>query len=322
MTRDLVLRFLQTHPDQYVSGGAMAAELRLTRTSVWKAVEQLRAEGYDIASVPRLGHRLSSGSDVLSEESIRRFLTVPGVEVRYFPTITSTNTVLKQLAAGDAPAGLALVAGEQTAGRGRMGRSFYSPAGTGLYLSLLLRPDLQAAEAVRLTACAAVSVAEAIESLADVHLGIKWVNDLYLGGKKVCGILTEAGLESETGLISYVVIGIGINTRIPAGDFPEEIRSVAGAVFGDTPVPDLRSRLAASVLDHLMVYASDPCAESVFDKYRQRSMVLGQPIRVLSPGRNPIPAWALDLNPDYSLRVRLEDGSTQCLHSGEISVRM
>ena len=124
MTRDLVLQFLRAHPDQFVSGGALASELHLTRTSVWKAVEQLRADGYDIQSVPRLGHRLSSASDVLSEEGIRRFLTVPGLEVRYFPTITSTNTILKQLAAEDAPAGLALVAGEQTAGRGRMGRSF------------------------------------------------------------------------------------------------------------------------------------------------------------------------------------------------------
>ena len=191
-----------------------------------------------------------------------------------------------------------------------------------MYLSQLLRPSLQAAEAVRLTACAAVSVAEAIESLADVHLGIKWVNDLFLGGKKVCGILTEAGLEGETGRMSYVVIGIGINTRIPAGDFPPDIRSVAGAVFGDAPVPDLRNRLAARVLDLLMTYAADPGSDPLFEKYRARSLALGQPIRILSPGRDPVPAQALDLERDFSLRVLLPDGRQQCLNSGEISIRI
>lgn len=322
MTKDQVLRVLRDHPDQFVSGGALASELHLTRTSVWKAVEQLREDGYEITSVPRMGHRLSSCSDVLSGEGILRHLTAKDVEIRYFPSITSTNTVLKQLAAEDAPAGLALVAGEQTAGRGRMGRSFYSPAGTGLYLSLLLRPALQAAEAVKLTACAAVSVAEAIESLADVHLDIKWVNDLYLGGRKVCGILTEAGLEGETGRMSYVVIGIGINTRIPADDFPEDIRGVAGAVFGDAPVPDLRNRLAARVLDRLTAYAANPGDENLYQKYRARSLVLRQPIHILSPGHDPVPAQALDLEKDFSLRVRLADGSVQRLNSGEISIRL
>ena len=322
MTKDHVLSILRQHPDQFVSGSALASDLRISRTAVWKAVEQLREEGYPILSVPRRGHRLSSGGDVLSEQGIRSFLTRSDLEVRFFPTITSTNTVLKQLAAENAPAGLALVAAEQTAGRGRLGRSFYSPSGTGLYLSLLLRPELEAAQAVCLTACAAVAVAESLESLADVHPAIKWVNDLYLGGKKVCGILTEAGLDCETGRMSYVVVGIGINTRLPAGDFPPEIRDVAGAVFGDTPIPDLRNRLAALVLDRLMTYAADPASPSLFEAYRRRSLVPGRSIRILAPGRDPVPALALGLEPDYALRVRLEDGTEQLLRSGEISIRL
>jgi BirA family biotin operon repressor/biotin-[acetyl-CoA-carboxylase] ligase len=321
MTKERVLAILQEHPDQFVSGEALASGLGISRTAVWKAVEQLRREGYSISSVNRLGHRLSSVSDVLSEEGIRSRLTVPGLQVQVFPTISSTNTVLKQMASEDAPAGLALVAGEQTAGRGRLGRSFYSPSGSGLYLSLLLRPELDASDAVKLTACAAVSVAEAIEELADVHLEIKWVNDLFLGGKKVCGILTEAGLDCETGRMSYVIIGIGINTRVPAGDFPEEIRQIAGAVFGGAPVPDLRNRLAALVLDRLIFYSADPASPALFEKYRSRSMVLGKPVFVLSPGQDPVPAEAVDLAPDYSLQVRMEDGSLRLLHSGEISIR-
>ena len=321
MTKEQVLSVLREHPDQFVSGESLASALHVSRTAVWKAVEQLRREGYPISSVNRMGHRLASASDVLSGEGIRSGLTVPGLQVKVFPTISSTNTVLKQMALEDAPAGLALVAGEQTAGRGRLGRSFYSPAGSGLYLSLLLRPDLEASDAVKLTACAAVSVAEAIESLAEVRLDIKWVNDLFLGGKKVCGILTEAGLDCETGRMSYVIIGIGINTRVPAGDFPEDIRQIAGAVFGDAPVPDLRNRLAALVLDRLMAYAADPASPVLFQKYRDRSMVLGKPVHILSPGQDPVPATAVGLAPDYSLQVRLEDGTLRLLHSGEISIR-
>ena len=322
MTKDLVLRELQAHPDQFVSGGALAESLGLSRTAVWKAVEQLRREGYPIDSQPRKGHRLSSAGDVLSEEGVRRYLARPGLQVKVFPVITSTNTVLRQLAAEGAPAGLALIAGEQTAGRGRLGRSFYSPAGSGLYLSLLLRPDLAAAEATRLTACAAVAVSEALEALADVRPGIKWVNDLYLGGKKICGILTEAALDCETGRMSHVVVGIGVNTRLPAGDFPEDLRSIAGAVFGDAPVPDLRNRLAALILDRLAAYAENPADPALYEKYRDRSLVLNRPVLILAPGKDPVPALAVDLEPDYALRVRLEDGSEQLLRSGEISLRL
>ena len=307
---------------RYVSGAELAGALRLSRTAVWKAVEQLRREGYPIDSIPRRGHRLSSGSDVLSAEGIRRYLSHSELSLRYFPTITSTNTVLKALAAENAPAPLALVAGEQTAGRGRLGRSFYSPPESGLYLSLLLRPDLEAADATRLTACAAVATAEAIRELSGIRPDIKWVNDLLIRGRKVCGILTEAGLNLETGRMDYVVIGIGINTRIPAREFPEEIRETAGAVFGSDPVPDLRNRLAASILDHLLDDSTDPASEEVFRKYRDASLAPGQPIRILSPGREPVPAQALELERDFSLRVRLEDGSEQLLRSGEISIRL
>ncbi len=321
MTKELVLQALQAQPDRYVSGGELAGRLRISRNAVWKAVEQLRKDGYPIDSAPRKGHRLSGESDVLSEEGIRKYLRHPELRVQVFSVISSTNTVLKQLALENAPAGLALVAASQTAGRGRLGRDFYSPSGTGLYLSLLLRPDLAAADAVRLTACAAVSVAETLESLADVRPRIKWVNDLYVGGKKVCGILTEAGLDCETGRMNHVVIGIGVNTRKPPEDFPEDLRAIAGAVFGNTPIPDLRNRLAAGILDRLMDCAENPSDPVHFEKYRSRSLVLGKPIHVLSPGKEPVSATAIDLEPDYALRVRLSDGSEQLLRSGEISIR-
>lgn len=321
MTKDLVLQALRSHAGEFVSGAALSEELGISRTAVWKAVEVLRGEGWPIESQPRRGHRLAPVADVLSEEGIRRYLRQPGPEVRFFPSITSTNTVLKQLALQDVPAGLALVAETQTGGRGRMGRSFYSPPASGLYLSLLLRPRTEASKAVLLTACAAVAVAETVEELSGVRPGIKWVNDLLVDGRKICGILTEAGLDVETGLVSHVIVGIGINTRIPREGFPEELRDIAGAAFGTLPVPDLRCRLAAGILNRLWTWAEDPGSEEIFEKYRSRSLAPGQGILILEPGKDPVPAVALGLDRDYALRVRLEDGDQRLLRSGEISIR-
>ena len=322
MTKENVLNILQAHPDAFVSGAALAEQLQLSRTAVWKAIRQLKADGYEIEAVTNQGYRLLSGSDVLSAEGIARHLTHPDIRPQVFPTLTSTNTVLKSLAAEDAPAGTAILAVTQTAGRGRLGRSFYSPSASGLYLSLLLRPDLAPADAPRLTSCAAVAVAEAVSELSGRETGIKWVNDVYLDGKKICGILTEAGIDLESGRVSYVVVGIGINLRAPEGGFPEEIRQIAGAAFDGLSVPDLRNRLAALVLDKLADYAADPFSDALFDAYAKRSFVPGRKITILAPGKEPVPAEALRLNRDYSLQVRLGDGREEKLASGEVSIRV
>ena len=322
MTRDEVLDFLWKNADDYVSGEELARRLSLSRTAVWKAIGQLRDEGYEIESQPKRGYRLRSVSDVLSAEGIRRHLRHGELQLQVYKTISSTNTVLKGLAAEGAGEGLALIAEEQTAGRGRMGRSFYSPPESGLYLSLLLRPEMQAVDAVHLTACAAVAVAEAIEALSGREAQIKWVNDIFVGGRKVCGILTEASVDCESGMMHYVIIGIGVNTHVPDGNFPEELRGIAGAAFGSEPVPELRCRLAAEILDRLSDYAANPAAPAVFEGYRRRSLVLGKEISILSPGRDPQPAVAVDLGKDYSLLVRLPDGSTRRLNSGEVSVKV
>ena len=260
-------------------------------------------------------------SDELSADGIERRLRHKELDVRVYRTISSTNTVLKALAADGAGANLALVAEHQTAGRGRMGRSFCSPSGTGLYFSLLLRPAVPAAEAMSMTACAAVAVSRTIEELTGRSTRIKWVNDILIGQKKVCGILTEAGIDAETGMLRYAVIGVGINVREPEGGFPPEIAGIAGAVLDREQIPDIRCRLAAGVLDRLYEYtlaADDP---AVFEAYRERSFLIGRDISILRPGAGPVQAHVLDLNRDYSLRVRLSDGSLTDLSSGEVSVR-
>ena len=322
MTKDAVLDLLRQNADTFVSGAEIGRQLSVSRTAVWKAIEQLKEDGYRIDSVPNKGYLLSSVSDVLSEEGIVRYLKDPHLPIRVYSSITSTNTVLKAMAADGVPAPLALIAGEQTNGRGRMGRSFYSPSRTGLYMSLLLRPGIAAADVTGITACAAVAVAQTIEQLSGQEAAIKWVNDVYVQGKKVCGILTEASIDCETGVIHYLIIGIGINTALPENDFPEELQAIAGAAFVGDPVPDLRCRLAAGVLDRLMAFSDDLTDERIFTEYKKRLLVLGRPINILAVGKDPEPATVLDLERDYALLVRCEDGSIRRLNSGEVSVRL
>lgn len=322
MTKDEVLAVLRRQMEDYVSGAALARELAVSRTAVWKAVQQLRAEGYAIESATNRGYRLDAGNDVLSEQGVKSYLKNQAISPKVYASISSTNTVLKAMAAEGAPEGLALIAGEQTAGRGRMGRSFYSPADSGLYMSLLLRPTLPAAEAVRVTACAAVAVAEAIEELSGLPAQIKWVNDILVGGRKVCGILTEASLDCESGGLSYAVVGIGINTAVPEGDFPPELRQIAGAAFGEDRPPELRCRLAALVLDKLMDFYTRLDDPAILEAYRRRSLIPGREINILAPGKEAVPAAALAVEEDYSLLVRLADGSLRRLNSGEVSVRL
>ena len=320
-TKDRVLEALWSCADSSVSGEELASRLSLSRTAVWKAVEQLREEGYLIESAPRRGYRLLSKSDVLSGPGIGKRLEHPALRVRYAKEVGSTNTVLKELANRGEAAGFAQVAGRQSAGRGRMGRSFYSPEDTGVYLSLLLRPVLPAAEAVRITACAAVAVAETLEELSGRPAQIKWVNDVFMDGKKVCGILTEASLDCESGQLSYAVVGIGVNALAPVGGFPEELREIAGAVFSARELPELRCRIAAGILNRLWRFCGGAELADCFEAYRSRSLVLGRELELLSPGIEPQRALALDLEPDYSLRVRLADGSERSVRSGEVRIR-
>ncbi len=212
------------------------------------------------------------------------------------------------------------MAEEQTAGRGRRGRSFYSPKGTGLYLSILLRPKQHAEAALQITTAAAVATAEAIEQVSGLPCEIKWVNDIYREGKKLCGILTEASLDVESGGLNYAILGIGINALPPAGGFPPELRGIAGSVFEGRGEADLRCRLAAALLDRFAGYYRELGSERCFAEYRRRSLVLGKRVTVFSGGEAQGEALALDLERDYSLRVRWDDGLESCLNSGEVSV--
>lgn len=239
-----------------------------------------------------------------------------------FPSLASTNATAKQMAAQGAQNGSVVIAERQSEGRGRLGRSFFSPDGTGVYMSIIARGALQVTDATRLTTVAAVATAQAIEAVSGRMACIKWVNDIYLDGKKVCGILTEGGICSGKGLLDYAVIGIGINVAPPEGGFPDEIADIAAAIFADANAANgMREALIAEILNHLMPLLENLTSPNILCEYRRRSTIIGQRVyvhRADSPARA---ALAVEIDNDFRLLVRYEDGTTEALDSGEVSIR-
>ncbi len=238
--------------------------------------------------------------------------------ISYYPTIDSTNDQLKRAAAEDAPAGMIIIAEEQTTGRGRFSRSFYSPPGSGIYMSVLLRPDFDPEKAVLLTAAAAVCVAQAIEALSSCAVKIKWVNDLYVDGKKICGILTEAAMDPISRRLEYAVIGIGIN--LSTDGFPKELREIAGGIQRNGKAPN-RNKLIAEILNRLETLLTEFDEERFLPEYRARSLVLGKEVRVLHDDTEE-DGTALEIDNKARLVVRMTNGEIRRLHSGEISCRV
>lgn len=318
--KDRVLEALEAHRGEYFSGEGLAGELQVSRSAVWKAISQLRENGYPIEAAPNRGYRLAQDSTMLSAQSIARYCSVPGLDIQVQPLVTSTNTLLRQQAEEGAPEGTVLVAVEQTAGRGRRDHTFFSPPDSGLYISFVLRPTLDARDALFLTTCAAASVALAIEDCGGGPADIKWVNDVFCNGKKVCGILTEASLDLETGGLQYAIVGIGVNLFPPAEGFPADLPE-AGAVFPARPEGlEVRSQLAGRILERFFSFYPDIRNKPFFEEYRRRSMVLGKAIQILERGQTR-PGTALELEPDFSLRVRELDGTERILSSGEVRIR-
>lgn len=316
-----VLRALGEARGASVSGEVLAQSLGVSRAAVWKAIKSLQGEGYRISAGTNRGYRLEEYPDLLTAEGISAMLPLElaQLDLRVFDEIDSTNLEAKRLAM----TGLsrcAVIADRQTAGRGRLGRSFYSPPGCGIYTSLLLRPRPdQLADVTLLTTAAGVAVCRALQKAAGVQAEIKWVNDLYLNGKKICGILTEGVTDFESGMIESIVIGYGVNFRDDA-HLPEELRPIVGSVFGAEPPTVTRSALAAAMLAELLPLAEDLSSRSFLPEYRRRSMLLGREI-VFSRAGDRFAAVAEGIDDNGGLVVRLPDGSRETLRSGEVSVR-
>lgn len=319
--RNIVLTFLEDNKGEYISGEKIANSVGVSRNAVWKAIRQLQADGHKIHSSTNKGYCLDNTNDVLSKQSIEKYLDDDIFDIEVVKSVSSTNTILRQKAEQGGKEGTVLIAEEQTQGRGRMGREFFSPSNTGIYMSILLRPSISAEKSVMITTCAAVAVAEAIEEVAKKEAKIKWVNDIFCGDRKVCGILTEAALAIESGTLAYAVLGIGINVFPPENSFPSEIENIADSVFENCDMAENpRSILIAKVLENFWKYYEDIENRPYFEQYKKRSMVLSNPITVIS-GKDNYEAFALDLDDNFNLKIMLPSGEIRSLNSGEVSVR-
>ena len=321
MTRDLVLSILKTRKG-YVSGELISKELGLTRAAVSLAVKALRKDGYVILSSTKKGYLMKSAPDCLTSGEL---LTILGPErmrtVSVFDTVQSTNRVLSELAYDDPKDGQVVIADAQTGGRGRYGRSFYSPEECGIYLSCLFRPETPPSSSIPITAWTAVAVSRAVGTVCGVQPGIKWVNDLILSGKKFGGILTEMSIEGESGRIRQIITGIGINVNNSPSSFPDELKNTATSLFAETGSTFSRAELACAVIRELdLLRKAWPDGQTEYlREYRARNITTNHTILLMDgSGRT---ASAESIGDDFSLKIRYPDGSAEKLTSGEISIR-
>lgn len=239
--------------------------------------------------------------------------------IEVYSTLESTNLTARVLAEAGAPNGTVVFADAQTAGRGRLGRSFYSPAGSSIYMTLLLRPHFSPEEAASVTTFAAVAVAHAIERVTGLHASVKWVNDVWIGKRKVCGILAESALSDAGKQISFVALGIGINVNQP--EFPPELSEIATSLLLECGDAIDRFKLAAALLSELQPLLSGDAPKEHMDEYRERNLVLGREITVVTGGR-AYTAVGKRIEDNGNLTVAFPDGKEEIICAGEVSIRL
>ena len=244
------------------------------------------------------------------------------LRIEVYDCLDSTNTLLQKRAAEGEPEGLVAVADTQTSGRGRKQRAYFCPPGTGLYCSILLRPTFPPSEAASLTVAAAAAAAQAIETLSGQPTGIKWVNDIWISERKVCGILTEASVSPDASGLDYAIVGIGINVYEPPEGFPEALSDIAAAIFPQNQIRrNFRAELLIEILRNFLPYYHKLTEKPYFEEYKRRSFTIGRRVTVIGTEVNRM-AEVLDIDRDCHLIVRYDDGSIRALNSGEISVKL
>ena len=317
-----VLKILEENKGRNISGEEIAKTLNISRTSIWKEINSLRNEGYVINAVTNKGYSLATNTDFISKEGISLYLnkSCSDIEIYNYKTISSTNEIAKNLALSGAKHGTVVISEEQTAGKGRLGRSFYSPANTGIYMSIILRPNLTAMDSVLITTSSSVIICESIKKVTGIDCQIKWINDIYLNNKKVAGILTEASTNFESGTIDYLILGIGINFNQPKDDFPDELKSIASSLFNNNNNNINRNMLCAEIISNILDMIPRIKNYDFISEYKKRSIVLNQEIIYISSGISS-KGKAININCDGSLVVEHDDGSIKILNSGEVSIR-
>lgn len=314
---------LLKNSDEFISGQKLSEEFGMSRAAIWKYINALKEEGYNIESVSRKGYRLISSPDLLKYEEIKPFLNTEVIarKIVHFDTIGSTNTEAKILAEKGEPEGTVLLSEEQTSGRGRLGRSWSSPKYTAISMSIILRPDISPIHVAKVTQVGAAAVALACNEMG-IDAYIKWPNDIILNNRKVCGILTE--MSAELNKINYVVMGIGINVNIEAEDFPDEIKPIATSFKGEYNKKFSRQELCGRILNHFEKlynsFCEDGNASDALEVCREKSIVLGREINIIQ-NNTATRVKALDIDSEGELIVEYADGKANKVISGEVSIR-
>ena len=323
-TKNRILELLEQQRGESISGEHLAGVLGISRNAVWKAIKELQKDSYNIVAVTNKGYCLSAENDIISIPGIKPFLSERSQfyanKIQVHKSLESTNKTAKEMAVAGAEHGTIIISDCQTMGRGRYSRNFFSPSGGGLYMSIVLRPEaMHFKNPTSVTAFAAVSVCEAIESISTKVPRIKWVNDIFIDGKKVCGILTEAVTDFESGGLDWVVLGIGINVHTRTEDFPCDLQSIATSIYPDEKMSGVRNRLSAEIINRILGFETLPSETEIFEKYKKRLMVLGKKITVIQ-NQVEYKATAIDVDSVGHLVVKNESGERITLSSGEIRI--
>ncbi len=307
--------------DGYVSGQELCNKFGVSRTAVWKVINQLKEAGYEIEAVSNKGYHLVSAPDVMNETEIKSILNTDwaGQELLYFESIDSTNTKAKELAEQGYPSGTLVVADQQIAGRGRRGRSWESPSGCGIFMTLLLKPEINPNHASMLTLVAALAAARAVSEVTGARAGIKWPNDIVMNGKKICGILTE--MSAQFDYINHIVIGIGINVHME--QFPEELKETASSLLLECGRRFHRADIIEKILKYFeqyyAVFLETEDLSGLMKEYNARLVNMQKIVRVLDP-KEPYEGKAMGITQKGELIVDTWE-SRKLVSSGEVSVR-
>jgi len=313
--KEKILIEFEENLEKIISGQFLADKFCVSRNAVWKAINTLKAEGHKIESVPQKGYRLAKKSDVITKEGILNLLDVnirSITDIFVFDKLDSTNNEAKRMLAEREIKNAIIVAKEQTNGRGRYRHNFYSPADTGIYMSIILKPDLSLNQSLVITTAAAVAIMRAVRDLTGKQLEIKWVNDLFYRNKKVCGILTEAITDFESGNVSNVIIGIGIN--ITTDNFPKDLQNTAGSIE-ETKVS--KNEFISVIYRELLYVCQNINEKFIMEEYKASSIILGKEIQI-TDGEKLIPVRVIDISRDGALIVMDNEDKTKEIRSGEI----
>ena len=319
--KEEILRLLRG-ADGYISGQELCNRFGVSRTAVWKAINQLKEAGYEIEAQQNKGYRLMAAPDLMTEAEIKSLMHTDWVakEVLYFDTIDSTNTKAQELAEKGYPSGTLVVADKQESGKGRRGRSWVSPSGTGIFMTLMIKPDINPNNASMLTLVAALAVAKAITSVTGEEAMIKWPNDIVVNGKKVCGILTE--MNAQFDYINHIVVGIGINVHNES--FPEEISQMASSLMIEAGGKRFhRAQIIAETMSYFEQYydtfLKTQDLSALVREYDELLVNRNKSVRVLDP-KEPFDGKAMGITPKGELIVDTWE-SRKLVSSGEVSVR-